>query len=218
MMKVGKREQEVVVPAGRLELLGIFGIPPKPVGAVAFAHGSGSGRLSPRNVYVARTLQEAGLATLLFDLLDESEEMERGKVFDIDLLAERLLDGADWLKKASGVRGLKIGYFGASTGAAAALQAAAREPDGIAAVVSRGGRPDLAAKYLGQVSAPTLLIVGGDDRQVLALNREAFRSLKGDKELAVVPGASHLFQEPGALDQVAQLAADWFLKYMRLKK
>jgi len=211
-------EREVVIPAGEIRLQGIFGLPSEKIGAIAFAHGTGSGRLSPRNNYVARLLQDAGFATLLFDLLEEPEELERRKVFDIELLAGRLLAGLHWLQNAPGTRGLKLGFFGASTGAAAALQAAAREPDGVSAIVSRGGRPDLAMDYLGKVKAPTLLIVGGKDSPVIAMNEEAFKSLRGVKELAIVPGATHLFEEPGALAKVAKLAADWFLKYMRPKK
>jgi putative phosphoribosyl transferase len=208
------REREVLIPAGNMKLEGIFSLPPKPAGVVAFAHGSGSGRLSPRNAFVAGVLQEAGFATLLFDLLNESEELDRRKVFDIALLAERLLAGARWLHNERGTRGLKLGYFGSSAGAAAALEAAAKEPQGIAAIVSRGGRPDLAMDYLELVKAPTLLIVGGNDRPVIAMNREAFENLKCKKDIVVIPGATHLFEEPGALAEVAKLAADWFLKHM----
>ena len=211
-------EKKVVIPAGEMRLQGILGMPTETIGAIAFAHGTGSGRLSPRNNYVARLLQDAGFATLLFDLLEEPEELDRRKVFDIGLLAGRLLAGLHWLQNSPGTRGLKLGCFGASTGAAAALQAAAREPDSISAVVSRGGRPDLAMDYLVNVKAPTLLIVGGEDGTVIAMNKEAFKSLRGVKELVVVPGATHLFEEPGALDQVAKLAVDWFLKYMSPKK
>ncbi|MGC9975607.1 MAG: dienelactone hydrolase family protein [Syntrophales bacterium] len=212
------REKEVLIPADNMNLAGIFSLPPKPAGVVAFAHGSGSGRLSPRNAFVAGVLQEAGLATLLFDLLDVSEELDRRKVFDINLLADRLLAGTRWLQENTESRGLKMGYFGASTGAAAALDAAAREPRGVAAIVSRGGRPDLAMDYLDKVKAPTLLIVGGNDRPVIAMNREAFENLKCKKDMVVIPGATHLFEEPGALDEVARLAAEWFLKHMGTKK
>jgi putative phosphoribosyl transferase len=208
------REKEVLIQAGNMKLAGIFSLPPKPAGVVAFAHGSGSGHLSPRNAFVARVLQEAGLATLLFDLLDESEELDRRKVFDIGLLADRLLAGVVWLQNERGTHGLKLGYFGASTGAAAALEAAAKEPKGVAAIVSRGGRPDLAMNYLDKVKAPTLLIVGGNDRPVIAMNREAFENIKCNKDIVVIPGATHLFEEPGALDEVAKLAAAWFLKHM----
>lgn len=218
MIMAKNRVKEVIIPAGKMRLLGILGLPPEAIGVIAFAHGTGSGRLSPRNNYVARLLQDAGLATLLFDLLEESEETDRRKVFDIGLLAERLLTGTHWLQNTPGTRGLKLGYFGASTGAAAALQAAAREPEDISAIVSRGGRPDLAVDYLDNVKAPTLLIVGGEDRPVISMNKEAFKSLRGVKDLVIVPGASHLFEEPGTLDKVAKLASDWFLKYMRPKK
>ena len=218
MTVVKIREREVLIPAGNMKLAGIFSLPPKPTGVVAFAHGSGSGRLSPRNAFVAGVLQQAGLATLLFDLLDVSEELDRRKVFDIHLLADRLLAGALWLQEGADAHGLKMGYFGASTGAAAALEAAAREPKGVAAIVSRGGRPDLAMDYLDKVKAPTLLIVGGNDRTVIALNREAFENLKCKKDIAIVPGATHLFEEHGALEEVAKLARDWFLKHMGHKK
>jgi len=218
MIMAKNRVKEVIIPAGKMRLLGILGLPPEAIGVIAFAHGTGSGRLSPRNNYVARLLQDAGLATLLFDLLEESEETDRRKVFDIGLLAERLLIGTHWLQNTPGTRGLKLGYFGASTGAAATLQAAAREPEDISAIVSRGGRPDLAVDYLDNVKAPTLLIVGGEDRPVIAMNKEAFKSLRGVKDLVIVPGASHLFEEPGTLDKAARLAVDWFLKYISPKK
>ena len=212
------REKEVLIPAGNLKLAGIFSLPPKPAGVIVFAHGSGSGHLSPRNAFVAGVLQEAGFATLLFDLLDVSEELDRRKVFDISLLAERFLTGVRWMQTESGMQGLKLGYFGASTGAAAALEAAAKEPKGVAAIVSRGGRPDLALDYLDKVKAPTLLIVGGNDRPVIAMNREAFENLKCKKEMVIIPRATHLFEEAGALDEVARLAANWFLKHMGPKK
>lgn len=211
-------EKEVVIPVEKMRLPGILGLPPKATGAIAFAHGSGSGRLSPRNNYVARLLQDAGFATLFFDLLEEPEELDRKKVFDIGLLAERLIAGLRWLQNTPGTRGLRLGCFGASTGAAAALQAAEREPEGISAIVSRRGRPDLAMDYLYKVKAPTLLIVRCEDRPVIAMNKDAFESLKGVKELVIVPGATHLFEEPGALAKVAKLAVDWFLKYMSPKK
>jgi len=182
-------------------------------GMVAFAHGSGSGRLSPRNNFVAHVLQEAGIATLQADLLEEHEALDRDNVFDIDFLANRLLANAQWLHQLPETRGMPLGYFGASTGAAAALQAVARKPDGIAAVVSRGGRPDLAMDYLHLVQSPTLLIVGGDDRSVILLNELAYEKLRCPKEMIVVPGATHLFEEPGALERVAELARNWFLKY-----
>lgn len=208
-----KRESNVVIPTDGVQLQGILCLPPKSKGLVIFAHGSGSGRFSPRNNFVARVLQDANLATLLVDLLEESESLDRRNVFDIDLLAERLLSNARWLREQEETRMLPLGYFGASTGAGAAIQAAAREPENIAAVVSRGGRPDLAMDYLPRIYAPTLLIVGGEDVPVISLNEEAYACLKCPKELAIVPGATHLFEEPGTLEKVAQLARDWFVRY-----
>ncbi len=207
-------EREVVVPADQVLLRGILGLTEHPGGMVLFAHGSGSGRLSRRNNFVARTLQKGGLATLLIDLLEESEAQDRRKVFDIDLLADRLLAASTWLTQEAATQGLGLGYFGASTGAGAALQAAARVPDSVKAVVSRGGRPDLAAQYLPQVTAPTLLIVGGDDAPVIEMNREALALLTCTKELVIVPGATHLFEEPGTLEQVANLALLWFRRFL----
>ncbi|MEN6464571.1 MAG: alpha/beta hydrolase [Syntrophaceae bacterium] len=213
MLKVMRgNERELVIRSKGLELRGILGIPASPAGIVVFAHGSGSGRLSPRNNFVARVLQDAGMATLLSDLLQEQEESDRTKIFDIDLLADRLLIISQWLVQGEETGGLKLGYFGASTGAAAALQAAAREPANVAAIVSRGGRPDLALQYLGLIAAPTLLIVGGDDEPVIYMNREAYERLPGRKQLVIIPGASHLFEEPGALEKVGGLARDWFLE------
>jgi putative phosphoribosyl transferase len=206
-------EKGVLILADSAELKGILGVVPQPNGVVLFAHGSGSGRLSPRNNFVARFLQNTGIATLLVDLLEESEALDREKVFDIDLLVKRLLTCAHWLRQQQETRGLSLGYFGASTGAAAALQAAAQEPQGVSAIVSRGGRPDLALDYLNLVQAPTLLIVGGDDRPVVPLNQTAYDKLRCPKELIIVPRASHLFEEPGALDKVAELARDWFMKH-----
>ncbi|MFQ5714442.1 MAG: dienelactone hydrolase family protein [Candidatus Scalinduaceae bacterium] len=193
-----------------MRLQGILGLPSHALGVAVFAHGSGSGRFSPRNNFVARVLQNAGIATLLVDLLEESEDWDRQKVFDIDLLTNRLLANAHWLRQQPETRELMLGYFGASTGAGAALQAAAREPREITAVVSRGGRPDLAMEYLPLVQASTLLIIGGEDKQVISLNEAAYSLLRCHKELAIVPGATHLFEEPGALGKVAQLAQDWF--------
>jgi putative phosphoribosyl transferase len=181
---------------------------------VLFAHGSGSGRHSPRNNFVAGILQQAGLATLLLDLLEEREAADRGKVFDIDLLADRCLSAAVWLREQPETGELPLGYFGASTGAGATLQAAARDPKGVWAVVSRGGRPDLAAEYLPHVHAPTLLIVGGYDYPVIEMNEEALAMLHCTKELVIVPGATHLFEEPGTLEEVARLARDWFRGYL----
>jgi putative phosphoribosyl transferase len=207
-------DREVTVPAGAVRLGGRLTVPDGATGVVAFAHGSGSSRHSPRNRFVAEGLHRAGLGTLLFDLLTRDEERDRSNVFDIALLAGRLLDATRWLREEPDVEGLAIGYFGASTGAAAALWAAA-EPDARpAAVVSRGGRPDLAGPRLAEVTAPTLLIVGGADRLVLDLNREAQARLHCENRLQVVPGATHLFEEPGALERVTELARDWFTDHM----
>lgn len=210
----GPWERPIKVPSGKVTLEGSLAIPPNAKGIVLFAHGSGSGRFSPRNNFVARVLQEGGLATLLIDLLTEDEAQDRRFVFDIDLLAERLLNATQWLRQEQETRDLKIGYFGASTGAGAALQAAAQAKTDIWAVVSRGGRPDLAMAYLPEVEAPTLLIVGGNDQQVIVLNQEAYNALGCEKELVIVPGATHLFEEPGALEKVAQLARRWFDQHM----
>jgi len=209
-----RQEQAVVINAGRHELPGILVLPAHAVGVVAFAHGSGSGRFSPRNQYVARVLQEAGLATLLLDLLEEYEAEDRERVFDIGLLAERLDAAGAWLQSEATTRTLPLGYFGASTGAAAALVAAARHPESVRAVVSRGGRPDLAAYFLPAVQAPTLLIVGGNDEGVLELNEQAYDALSCEKKLSIVRGATHLFPEPGALEQVADLAQAWFRQHL----
>jgi len=195
-------------PAGRLTM------PDQATGFVLFAHGSGSSRRSPRNRYVAAVLNQAGLGTLLFDLLTPDEETDRANVFDIGLLARRLIDVTGWLRSHPASAGLPVGYFGASTGAAAALWAAAEPGTGIAAVVSRGGRPDLAGRRLSSVRAPTLLIVGGRDDVVLGLNRQAQAELRCENQLAVVPGATHLFEEPGTLAAAAGLARDWFLRHL----
>jgi putative phosphoribosyl transferase len=207
--------QPVVLAANGVRLQGDLGLPAQPSGVVLFAHGSGSGRLSPRNRFVAQTLLEGGLATLLLDLLEEREAEDRRKVFDIDLLADRLLAATDWLSRNNSTQGLTVGYFGASTGAGAALQAAARSPASVAAVVSRGGRPDLAAPYLPKVMAPTLLIVGGYDYPVIEMNQEALALLTCPKELVIVPGATHLFEELGTLEQVADLAMRWFIRHLK---
>ncbi|MFF5504831.1 phosphoribosyltransferase family protein [Streptomyces roseolus] len=204
------RHTAVSVAAGGGELPGELAMPDGASGLVLFAHGSGSGRHSPRNRAVAAALNRAGLATLLFDLLTETEAGDRARVFDTPLLADRLGGAAAWAAGRSGTGGLPRGYFGASTGAAAALWAAAEEDDDVAAVVSRGGRPDLAGERLGGVRAPTLLIVGGADELVLDLNRRAEALLRCESRLEVVPGAGHLFEEPGALEEVAALAAEWF--------
>jgi len=207
-------ERQVEIPSGRRRLCGILRIPPGAEGVVAFAHGSGSGRFSPRNQYVARALEEGGLATLLLDLLEEEEAEDRDKVFDIELLAERLQSAASWLGQQPETSALRLGYFGASTGAGAALVAAARQPTAVDAVVSRGGRPDLAHTYLQVVQAPTLLIVGGNDDVVIELNEQALRLLRCPKQLVIVPGATHLFEEPGTLEEVARLAREWFVRYL----
>ncbi|MBO0824172.1 MAG: phosphoribosyltransferase, partial [Actinobacteria bacterium] len=203
--------------AGSTRLAGSLTVPTGPTGIVIFAHGSGSGRNSPRNRHVARVLSEAGLGTLLFDLLTPAEELHRANVFDIPLLAGRLSDVTSWLRGQSLVPDAAIGYFGASTGAAAALWAAAEPGADIAAVVSRGGRPDLAGPRLAAVTAPTLLIVGELDTAVLDLNRRAQAGLRCDHDLAVVPGATHLFEEPGTLDAAAALARDWFVRHLALR-
>jgi putative phosphoribosyl transferase len=203
--------------AVRLEPIGLDGFlrrPPDAVGLVLFAHGSGSGRTSPRNNAVAAALGEAGLATLLFDLLNDEEAADRANVFDIALLGERLCLAIDWARQQPGLAGLPQGCFGASTGAAAALVAAASRPTIVRAVVSRGGRPDLAAPVLARVVAPTLLIVGGRDAEVLELNRQALAALRCPKALEIVPGATHLFPEPGALGAVTALARAWFLAHL----
>jgi len=209
-------EHPVVITEGKLALEGILGLPAGASGVVVFAHGSGSGRFSPRNNFVARRLQQNGLATLLLDLLTPEEADDRRKVFDIDLLADRLLLSKAWLEGESKTKNLRIGYFGASTGAGAALQAAAREPANINAVVSRGGRPDLAEPYLNRVTAPTLLIVGGYDEPVIEMNQAAYELLTCEKQLIIVPGATHLFEEPGTLEQVAEQAGKWFRHYLHL--
>jgi putative phosphoribosyl transferase len=212
-------ERLVQIPIGSITLEGNLAIPEGARAVVLFAHGSGSGRHSPRNRYVAEVLRDAGLATLLMDLLtaeEEAEDMYTAHLrFDIPLLAERLVGATDWLRQASETASLRIGYFGASTGAAAALVAAAQRPDTVGAVISRGGRPDLAGAALPRVRAPTLLIVGGNDVQVTALNRQALVQLgAGEKQLVIVPGASHLFEEPGALEEVARPARDWLRRHL----
>jgi len=209
------RHRGVVIRAGDVHLPGDLVTPPCPIGGVIFAHGSGSSRLSPRNIHVAQALREGGLATLLFDLLTDAEARDRRNVFDIALLASRLGAATEWLAGQRGAAGLRVGYFGASTGAAAALWAAAEPGARVGAIVSRGGRPDLAGPRLGSVTAPTLLIMGGDDPLVLELNQQAQQALSGTTELVIVPGATHLFEEPGALEQVADLARAWFVRYLR---
>jgi putative phosphoribosyl transferase len=212
------REEPVEIPVGPEALQGDLVVPAAAAGVVLFAHGSGSSRQSPRNRYVARALQHAGLATLLIDLLtleEEAVDLRTAELrFNIDLLAERLQEAAEWLVTTPLTKNLRVGFFGASTGAAAALVAASRRPEVVGAIVSRGGRPDLAGSALPRVEAPTLLIVGGEDTPVIALNRQALASLRGTKRLDIVPGATHLFEEPGALEQVASLASEWFVRYL----
>ena len=203
-----REERSVKVSTGPIVLEGNLGIPNDARGIVLFAHGSGSGRHSPRNRYVARRLCQANLATLLIDL------HTRHLRFDIGLLAGRLVGATDWLTQNPDTRNLRVGYFGASTGAGAALVAAAECPELVAAVVSRGGRPDLAGQALPRVAAPTLLIVGENDLPVIGMNREALEQLRTEKELEIVPGATHLFEEPGTLEEVSRLAAEWFVRYL----
>jgi pimeloyl-ACP methyl ester carboxylesterase len=211
-------EQLTHVALGPVQLAGNLGLPDNPRGAVLFAHGSGSSRHMPRNRHVALLLNRARFATLLIDLLTEDEEATDRRTghlrFDIGLLAERLEGATEWLAQHPSMRGLRLGYFGTSTGAAAALVAAAELPDLIGAVVSRGGRPDLAGSALAQVRAPTLLIVGGNDAVVIDLNRAALARLRCEKHLVIIPGATHLFEEPGALEEVARLARDWFARHL----
>jgi putative phosphoribosyl transferase len=211
-------ERDVRIAVDAVVLHGDLTLPPDPLGLVIFAHGSGSGRKSPRNREVAGTLQRHGLATLLFDLLTLDEEAVDRRTahlrFDIEFLAERLVAATDWANGQAALARLSFGYFGASTGAAAALVAAAARPDEIAAVVSRGGRPDLAGPALHRVRAPTLLIVGGEDVAVIGLNERARALMRAEVELRIVPGASHLFEEPGALDEVSRVASGWFTRYL----
>ncbi|HYW89301.1 MAG TPA: dienelactone hydrolase family protein [Chloroflexota bacterium] len=213
-------QRQAHIPIDGVTLDGDLSLPDGAQAVVAFAHGSGSSRFSPRNRYVAGVLQQAGLGTLLLDLLTPEEEQIDARTghlrFDIGLLARRLVGATNWLGEQQEMRVLKVGYFGASTGGGAALVAAAERPEAISAVVSRGGRPDLAGPALPRVTAPTLLIVGGLDTPVIALNKQAMQEMRAHTELAVVAGATHLFEEPGALDEVARLARDWFLKYLTL--
>ncbi|HZU06357.1 MAG TPA: dienelactone hydrolase family protein [Chloroflexota bacterium] len=218
-MNESQHEQTVAIPADAVALAGDLAVPAGAQGVVLFAHGSGSSRFSPRNRHVAKVLRQAGLATLLMDLLTPEEETLDARTaqlrFDIELLARRLVAATDWLRAQPATQGLRLGYFGASTGAAAALVAAAERPAVVDAIVSRGGRPDLAGQALRRVRAPTLLIVGGRDTVVLQLNQAALRELgAAETRLVIVPGAGHLFEEPGALDEVARLAADWFMQHL----
>jgi len=214
MIVTTEAANDILIPSGSRTLNGILHVPRRAQGIVVFAHGSGSGRFSPRNQFVARELEAGGLATLLLDLLVPDELEDRENVFDIELLATRLESAADWLSCQLKTRSLRQGYFGASTGAGAAFAAAAHRPNSISAIVSRGGRPDLAHSYLTAVKAPTLLIVGENDGVVLDLNKQAFRLLRCRRQLIEVPGASHLFEEPGTLEEVAQLAREWFVHYL----
>jgi dienelactone hydrolase len=217
-MRATETETSVGIPVDELTLEGTLSIPPDAAGVVLFAHGSGSSRHSPRNRFVASELQAVGLATLLMDLLSADEERIDARTgelrFDIGLLGRRVVAATDWLSTHDAARELRIGCFGASTGAAAALVAAAERADLVGAVVSRGGRPDLAGDALPRVEAPTLLIVGGRDELVLELNQQARARMHAETELEIVPGASHLFEEPGKIETVAKLARDWFLRYL----
>ena len=207
-----------LIPSAQITLEGELNVPARATGVVLFAHGSGSSRHSPRNQVVARTIREAGIGTLLFDLLTREEEAAdistRHLRFDIDLLAKRLIDASNWLKEKTDTSHLRIGYFGASTGGGAALAAAAELGEDVAAVVSRGGRPDLAGDTLPKVKSPTLLIVGGLDYPVIRMNEDAYRQLRCERELRIVPEATHLFEEPGALEEVAHLAAEWLQRHL----
>ncbi|MGA3290617.1 MAG: dienelactone hydrolase family protein [Candidatus Bathyarchaeia archaeon] len=213
------QETAVRIPVGGIVVEGNLTIPFSAKGIVLFAHGSGSSRFSSRNRYVAKVLNAQKIATLLFDLLTNEEDQQDLVTaeyrFNINLLAERLIGATEWLKKDPQTKNYSFGYFGASTGAAAALIAAAKLPNDIVAVVSRGGRPDLAADYLPRVAARTLLLVGGLDTEVIELNRQAMALMSAEKKLVIVPGATHLFEELGKLEEVAKLAADWFLRYLR---
>ena len=216
MSTTDPKEQLVHIPVDGVTLEGALAVPAKATGLVLFVHGSGSSRFSPRNNFVARELRNAGLGTLLIDLLTRVEDQDYERRFDIPLLTQRVLRVTAWLRAQPETKHLALGYFGASTGAAAALQAAADPANKVSTVVSRGGRPDLAgAKALGQVRCPALLIVGGHDDVVIELNQQAHARLVCPKELVIVPGATHLFEEPGTLEQVATLAADWFGRHLR---
>jgi putative phosphoribosyl transferase len=214
------KKLEIKIPVGGVEVEGTLTLPPGAKGVVLFAHGSGSSRFSPRNMYVAKEFNKSSLGTLLFDLLTQKEE-ETDVVtaeyrFNIPLLAERLIGATEWLRNDPPTKKSSFGYFGASTGAAAALIAAAKLPNEIAVVVSRGGRPDLAGEYLPRVVAPTLLLVGGLDAEVIELNQQAMdQMIASEKKLVIIPGATHLFEEPGKLEQVAKFSTDWFLRYLR---
>ncbi len=212
-------ESAIKIPVGSVEVEGNMFLPANAKGLVVFAHGSGSSRFSPRNQYVAKEFNKANMGTLLFDLLtpgeEEEDELTAEYRFNIQLLSQRLVGVTEWLRNDSQTAKLKLGYFGASTGAAAALIAAAKMPTEVSAVVSRGGRPDLAGEYLPQVQAPTLLLVGGDDEEVIELNKQAQSQMQNKNKLVVIPGATHLFEEPGKLEQVAEFAAEWFNRYLK---
>jgi putative phosphoribosyl transferase len=211
-------EQVLKIPVGNVQVEGNLFLPIDAKGLVVFAHGSGSSRFSPRNQYVAKEFNKAVMGTLLFDLLTPSEEEEDELTaeyrFNIPLLADRLVGITEWLRNDPSTQKLKLGYFGASTGAAAALIAAAKLPDEVSAVVSRGGRPDLAGDYLGQVRAPTLLLVGGWDEEVIELNKLAQSQMQNENKLVIIPAATHLFEEPGKLEEVAKISRDWFQRYL----
>jgi putative phosphoribosyl transferase len=218
MNQMAHRSSEVAIQANHVTLQGNLAIPEGAAAIVLFVHGSGSSRNSPRNRFVAEELNKAGLATVLFDLLTAEEERidmrTRELRFDIPLLAQRLTGAIDWVRRQEATKQVNVGLFGASTGAAAALIAAAHKPEAVSAIVSRGGRPDLAGLFLPRVQAPTLLIVGGDDDVVIGLNQQAARQLRAPHQVRIVPGATHLFEEPGKLEEVARLARDWFCQYL----
>lgn len=217
-MKTALKYTSVNINLGGLVLKGNLTVPENAIGIVIFSHGSGSSRLSPRNNFVAEVLQEKGLATLLFDLLTENEDRIYENRFNIDLLTLRLIDVTQWVQQQHETKGLSIGYFGASTGAASALRAAAFYGKEIKAVVSRGGRPDMALKDLHRVTAPTLLIVGGWDDVVIELNKEAYQKLQCERNLKIVPNATHLFEEAGKLEEVARISANWFASHLPIEK
>jgi putative phosphoribosyl transferase len=212
-------ESALKIPVGSVEVEGSLFLPSDAKGVVVFAHGSGSSRFSPRNQYVAKEFNKASMGTLLFDLLTADEEEEDAVTaeyrFNISLLTQRLMGATEWLKNDAQTKNLALGYFGASTGAAAALIAAAKLPGDVAAVVSRGGRPDLAGEYLAQVRAPMLLLVGGWDEEVIGLNRQAQSQMTNENKLVIIPGATHLFEEPGKLEEVAKFSTEWFKRFLR---
>ncbi len=214
-MSTDSRQRLVTIHADGESLEGTLALPPDARGLVLFAHGSGSSRLSPRNNYVAQVLHGGGVGTLLFDLLSAEEDRDYANRFAIGLLAERLVAATRWVRQEAEAAGLPLGYFGASTGAAAALRAAAQLGDGIKAVVSRGGRPDLTGPSISQVTAPTLLIVGGLDDVVIGMNEKAYAELRTEKQMVIVPGATHLFEEPGTLEEAARLALAWFQRHFK---